>query len=431
MTTLCNNPEEQLTLTNGGHKDKMLVFVKAIDGRNLMPCTPSKARKLLRDGKAKAVKHTPFTIQLLFKCENQIQEVTVGVDKGAKVTGFACIGNRKLLISGEIYHRQGVKKKMEERRGCRRARRSRKWYRKPRFLNRASSRRSGRIPPSVRTNVEEVVRVVKKIPLPISHVEIEDVLIDIARLNDPTLEGKEYQKSNRLDENLRLACLLRDGFRCVNCKKKKSIKLHAHHIIWRSQGGKDTITNLTTLCVKCHDKVHDGKLDLGMKGTNKLRDVMAQRTMQGKTHMYSKLGKGYTVGKCFGYETAEYRKSLGLEKSHMIDALCIATLRTGEVIEYHKENQYQINFRAKQTRKRYFTQPKKGKGRVKCQVNKELCGFQKGDTIETRGFLKVVNSIYSNGMLAFTRIKGEPGTASPNNCKLIEKSSTIKWKQIV
>lgn len=46
MTTLCNNPEEQLTSANEGRKDKLLVFVKGIKGEKLMPCKPAKARHL-------------------------------------------------------------------------------------------------------------------------------------------------------------------------------------------------------------------------------------------------------------------------------------------------------------------------------------------------------------------------------------------------
>ncbi|PTB30945.1 RRXRR domain-containing protein, partial [Photobacterium phosphoreum] len=40
----------------------MLVFVLNKNKEPLMPCLPSKARKLLKDGKAKVVKRTPFTI---------------------------------------------------------------------------------------------------------------------------------------------------------------------------------------------------------------------------------------------------------------------------------------------------------------------------------------------------------------------------------
>ncbi len=44
----------------------MLVFVINKHGKPLMPCKPSRARKLLKQGKAKIVKYEPFTIQLLY-----------------------------------------------------------------------------------------------------------------------------------------------------------------------------------------------------------------------------------------------------------------------------------------------------------------------------------------------------------------------------
>ena len=76
-----------------------------------MPCKPerplrpsaslgAKARKLLRDKKAKVVNRCPFTIQLLWNCEENVQEVTIGIDKGSSVTGFSCVGNGKILMSG-------------------------------------------------------------------------------------------------------------------------------------------------------------------------------------------------------------------------------------------------------------------------------------------------------------------------------------------
>jgi hypothetical protein len=426
MKTLCNNPEEQLTSANGGLKDKLLVFVKGKSGEYLMPCTPAKARKLLKQGKAKPVKRIPFTIQLLFECENEVQDITVGVDKGSSVTGFACVCNGKVLLGGEIHHRKDIKEKMDARRECRKARRSRKWYRKPRFNNRASSNRLNRLVPSIKANAEEVIRVIKKMPLPIENVEIEDVQVDIARLNNPELQGKDYQKSNRLDENLRIATLMRDKYKCVNCNKKTG-KLHAHHIVFRSQGGKDTIDNLVTLCEGCHKKVHEGKLKLDLKGKSNKLDVIAQRSMQGKNYMYKELSKYYKLGKVFGYETSEYRKELNLEKSHIVDAMCIATLRNKDSFDSAFGNSYKINFRAKQTRKQYHTQPRKGMGRVKYQVNESLGGFKKGDLVRVKGYLKTINSIYSSGDLAFERVKGEPSTSIISKCKLIEKCKTIQW----
>src|SRR2546421_4603137 len=208
------------------------VYVSNKDGTPLMPCTPAKARKLLQAGKAKVVERCPFTIQLAWQCEGHIQQVTLGIDKGSSVTGISCVGNGEVLLATEIHHRRDVKEKLDTRRLHRRSRRARKWYRPCRFRNRRSGKRSGRLPPSIKTNVEEGIPAVRQIPLPIAQIVSEDVHVDIARLNDPTLRGSRYQDPARLDENLRIACLMRDGYRCRHCGKK-NCRLEAHHIIYR------------------------------------------------------------------------------------------------------------------------------------------------------------------------------------------------------
>jgi RRXRR protein len=218
----------------------MSVYVRNHDGAALMPSTPAKARKLLQAGKAKIVDYRPFTIQLCWQCEGNVQEVTCGIDKGSSVTGLACVGNGTVLLAAEIHHRRDVKEKMDDRREYRKSRRARRWYRPARFLNRAGSQRSGRLPPSIKTNVEGVIRVVRQLPLSIACIVIEDVQVDIARLNDPTLCGSQYQDPTRLDENLRLACLMRDGYHCHQCSKR-DVRLEAHHLIFREHGGKDTL----------------------------------------------------------------------------------------------------------------------------------------------------------------------------------------------
>jgi len=395
-----------------------------------MPCKPAKARKLLRDGKAKPVKRVPFTIQLTWDCEENVQPITIGMDKGSKITGFCAIANGEILISGYINHRTDVKKNMETRAANRRQRRSRLWYRPPRFNNRASSSRRGRLPSSIKANADEVIRVVNKLPLPITSVIIEDVLIDIARLNDPNLKGSAYQKSNRLHENLRLATLLRDDFRCQQCRVKNT-RLEAHHIKLTSEGGKDTINNLITLCSECHSKVHSGKIHLRKQGVSGFKDKIAQRTMQGKHYLYTSLSQKYGFSRVFGYQTAEFRKELGLPKDHDSDALAIATLGTGELINLHRDNFYNINFRPVQTRRRYHLLPTSKRGRVKYQINESSGSFRKGDLVLVKDrYVKQVNSIYSTGALAFKRVKGEPGSSMPKNCRLLERQSSIVFSSI-
>jgi len=395
-----------------------------------MPCKPAKARKLLRDGKAKVINRCPFTIQLLWDCEENTQPVTVGIDKGSHVTGISCVANGQILLSAEIHHRTDIKDKMTARRNNRRNRRSRKWYRAPRYLNRASSRRSGRLPPSTRANVEEVIRVVHQIPLHCHEIIIEDVQVDIARLNNPNLQGREYQNSERLDENLRIATLMRDGYQCQHCGRRNT-RLEAHHIIYTSQGGKDTLDNLITLCTKCHTRVHKGKIMLDTSGVSGFLDQVAQRTMQGKSYMYDILSKIAFIKKVFGYQTSNYRLARGLPKTHDSDALCVATLLTREVIGLSRDNFYFVRFRPRQTRRQYHDLPQRGRGRVPYQVNKELEGFRKGDMVRVKKkWVKQINSIYSGGRLAFARVKGEPASALPRDCQLLKRGQTIIWKQV-
>jgi len=405
------------------------VYVRNQNGTPLMPCTPAKARKLLSAGRARVAQRCPFTIQLAWQCEGHVQDVTLGIDKGSHVTGIACTGNGEALLAAEIEHRLDVKKKLDTRRMHRRNRRNRKWYRPRRYLNRASSKRSGRLPPSIKTNVEEVIRVVSQIPLPISSIVIEDVQVDIARLNDPTLRGLRYQDSTRLDENLRIACLMRDGYRCQQCGKHKG-RLEAHHVIFRAQGGKDTLSNLLTLCETCHHNLHEGKISLKVTGVSGHLDQIAQRTMQGKTYLYATLSTRAPLVTVFGYETAAYRKHLGLPKTHIIDALCIATLATGEAVPVQEDNIYRIGFRSRQTRRQYHDLPRKGQGRVRYQVNEELGGFRKGDVVRIKGkYTKQINSIYSDGYLAFKRVKGEPSKARPQACQMLERGRTVMWEK--
>jgi 5-methylcytosine-specific restriction endonuclease McrA len=408
----------------------MFVYVRNQDGAALMPCTPAKARKLLQAGKAQIIAHRPFTVQLTWQCEGHVQEVRVGIDKGSQTTGICCLGNGQALLSAEIHHRRDVKEKMADRRERRKSRRSRKWYRPARFDNRASSKRSGRLPPSVKTNVEEVIRLVRQIPLPISSLVIENVQVDIARLNNPMLQGSQYQDRTRLDENLRIACLMRDGYQCQQCGKKNT-RLEAHHIVFQEHGGKDSLTNLLTLCETCHHRLHEGKITLKVTGVSGHLDQIAQRTMQGKTYLYATLGAKTPLVTLLGYQTATLRKARGLPKTHINDALCLATYHTGESVSPPESSIYAIRFRPRQTRKRFHSLPQKGKGRVPYQRYEELKGFSKGDLVLVKNtWVKQVNAIYAEGRLAFRRIKGEPANARPEDCQLLEREPTLVWEKM-
>jgi 5-methylcytosine-specific restriction endonuclease McrA len=63
----------------------------------------------------------------------------------------------------------------------------------------------------------------------------------------------------------------RDGFRCRSCRKKQ--RLSVHHILPRSEGGKDYPPNLITLCQECHNEIEN----LGLKTAQQIDDLNYHR----------------------------------------------------------------------------------------------------------------------------------------------------------
>ena len=66
--------------------DTLKVFVLNMRGKPLMPCSPAKARHMLKAGKAVVVRRTPFTIKLTIATGETKQDVTLGVDADRKST---------------------------------------------------------------------------------------------------------------------------------------------------------------------------------------------------------------------------------------------------------------------------------------------------------------------------------------------------------
>lgn len=142
-----------------------------------MPCTPPKARALLKVGKAhpKRNKLGLFYVHLTYEQEPDNQTLVVGGDPGSKFEGYSVVGSQETVLNLMVEAPTHVKAAMEARRRMRRARRKRRWRRPAHNQNRLAGQK--RLPPSTRSRWEAKARVLAHLGqfLPIQEVVIEDV----------------------------------------------------------------------------------------------------------------------------------------------------------------------------------------------------------------------------------------------------------------
>ena len=307
-----------------------MVYVLNLDGKPLMPCSSVIARLLLKQGKVKVKRRTPFTIQLLYKTETEyVQSLTHGLDCGSATVGSAVSSEKgNIVYMAQIEIRNDVSKKMQQRSKYRRNRRNRKTrYRKARWLNRKNSIKKDRFSPTMTSKIHAHVREMKFVQtvLPISKTIIETATFDPHALKNPAVLTNKwlYQKGiNYGYANTKAYVLTRDGYCCQHCKgKSKDKRLEVHHIVFRSENGSDEESNLITLCKMCHDALHRGEVTLRKKG--KKKGQLHHATQMNSIRI--QLLKRTNAEETFGFVTKEHRQLMRLPKEHYFDAVAIAT----------------------------------------------------------------------------------------------------------
>ena len=407
-----------------------MVYVLNKQGKPLMPCKEAKARKLLKQNKAKIVKYEPFTIQLLFDCENQTQEVSLGVDAGSKHIGVSATTEKQVLYEADVELRNDIVEKLSSRREVRRTRRNRLRYRPARFNNRVHSKHKGWLAPSIEQKINAHIQVIKHLYeiLPITKLIVETAQFDIQKINNPEISGEGYQQGNQLGFwNVREYVLFRDNHECQCCHgKSKDNVLNVHHIESRKTGG-NAPNNLITLCETCHKAYHKGEVKLKLKRGKSYRDAAFMGIMR-KT-LFSRLCMLYpNVYETYGYITKNTRIENNLSKEHRIDARCISGNPKAKSLDYYF-CQKCVRRQNRQIHKNNFS---KGGYKKNNQRIGNVFGFELFDTVEYQnkqyfvfgkrksGFLDIRNldgEKINNGSISYKRLK----RLKHNSTKLIER----------
>ena len=308
-----------------------MVYVIAQNGKPLMPTEHhGKVRWLVKRKRAKVVRRTPFTIQLLYGTGSErVQPVTLGVDTGYQTAGYSVSTDKKVLFEAEEEMRTDIPLLLTERREKRGARRNRKTrHRTPRFNNR-NRRKDGWFTPSVEEKLaahQNMIRFMSSF-LPVSLIVIETAAFDIQKIKNPDINREQYQQGEQMGFwNTREYILYRDGHKCRLCGgRRKDPVLEVHHKVRRIDGGSDRPENLVTLCSTCHNLLHKGKIKADFKKPKgyKAETLMSAMRWELLKRLRAEHGKE-RVSMTFGYITKNTRILHGLEKSHKVDARCIA-----------------------------------------------------------------------------------------------------------
>lgn len=333
-----------------------MIFVLDKRKKPLMPCSEKRARLLLKRGRAVVHRLQPFTIRLKDRRleDGSLQPVGLKLDPGSKVTGVALVRREErtdgrspsgragartpngpwdhALHLAQIVHRgEAIRERMGKRSAYRRRRRSANLrYRAPRFDNR--TRPQGWLAPSLRSRVDNVSTWTDRYRklAPVGFIEVESVRFDTQRLENPEISGVEYQQGELFGYEVREYLLEKWGRRCAYCGAE-GVPLEVEHIVPRSRGGSDRVSNLTLACHACNQAKGNrtaeefGYPEVQARAKLPLKDAAAVNAT--RHAIRERLEKtGLPVHAWTGGRTKYNRTRLGIPKSHALDALCVGSI---------------------------------------------------------------------------------------------------------
>jgi len=324
-------------------RHQRLVFL--VDGRNTILHPTRKldmVRRWLRQTNAKVIRFVgKIMVVQVFKILSQQKDdptYWIGVDPGDTI-GICLVritANNKVkrLLSMEFHTRsKEIKQLLEARRMYRCTRRyfRRKRVKEKGFIPKHRSARyknrrrpNGWLTPSVRHFLESHKAAIQKIAeyVPNVSISLEYAKFDIQKMMNPDIKGEQYQRGRLFGyQNIRTYVLHRDKYTCQLCGKKNT-QFQLHHIMPRSQNGKDHPDNLITLCSDCHAKVHNDMALLKRLQT-KVKTKIANFAPTSRLNIIMPFLRDWLENE-FGKDSYVIRRELKFDKSHCNDAYCIA-----------------------------------------------------------------------------------------------------------
>ena len=304
-----------------------------------MPCTPKRARLMLNAGKAAIYRRVPFTIILKNRVAGDAQPISLSWDPGSKTSGAAAIvhgaqGNRVVFAANLEHRGEAIKQKLTQRSSQRHGRRHRKArYRAPRFDNRRKP--EGWLPPSLVSRIQNADSWTARLKrfMPITSIDVETARFDTQLMQNTEISGVEYQQGALAGYEIREYLLEKFNRTCAYCDAT-NLPLEVEHVLAKSNGGSDRVSNLTLACHPCNQ--HKGDRDIHeFLDHDRPRLATILRTLKAPLKDAAAVNATrYAIGRAIkrfdlpvafwsGGRTKMNRVAQGYPKDHWIDAACV------------------------------------------------------------------------------------------------------------
>ena len=412
-------------------------FVLAKSKKPLMPCHPARARQLLKRGKAVVNHYQPFVIRLKNRTDGNLQPAQLKLDPGAKTTGIALTTPKKVVRLFELKHRkEAVKKKMEQRKNYRRRRRTANLRRRqPRFLNRG---KAGKIAPSIQSILDNTTSWVARLRrfAPISSIVIETAKFDAAKIQNPEISGSEYQQGTLHGFEIKEYLLEKWGRKCAYCNAKNT-PLEIEHMVPKSKGGSNRVSNLTLACTPCNLAKGSQNIQVFLKGKpSKLKSILAtaKKPMASCATMnilknrlvQMATATGLPITTATGGMTKFNRKRFSIPKTHALDAAFAgpmdSTLKNWNTPITHITATGRGSYQRTRTNKYGFP-------RLRLPRTKSVHNFQTGDIVSSpQGSGRIATR--SSGYFALATANGKT-TVKHTTCHLLQRADGYNLRQFL
>ncbi|EGL83627.1 HNH endonuclease [Caldalkalibacillus thermarum TA2.A1] len=226
--------------------------------------------------------------------------------------------------------------------------------------------------------------------MPLAHLSLELARFDTQKLQNPEIKGIEYQQGTLFGYEVKEYLLEKFGRRCVYCDVE-NVPFEIEHVIPRSKGGSDRVSNLVIACHDCnrekdnrsleeflaHDPERAGRIKAQLK--TPLRDAAAINASRWVLFdRLKELGLELEIGT--GGQTKYNRSAQEYPKAHWIDAACVG--KSGENVRLDPDMQVLKIIAKGHGTRRMCNVDRYGFPRSHRQKKRTYLGFMTGDIVK-------------------------------------------------